>query len=48
MIDRAMLYNEKDYPDPTSFKPERFINKDGQLDHDVRDPALIAFGFGRR
>ena len=42
-----MLYNENDYPDPSTFNPERFI-KDGQLDQDIRDPALIAFGFGRR
>jgi cytochrome P450 len=45
---RAMLYNEDDYPDPSAFKPERFMKKDGQLDQDIRDPALIAFGFGRR
>ena len=44
---RAMLHNEDDYPDPSVFKPERFI-KDGQLDPNVRDPAMIAFGFGRR
>jgi len=47
-INRAMLYNEDDYPDPSAFKPERFIDKDGQLDPNVRDPAMIAFGFGRR
>jgi len=43
----AMLHNEDDYPDPSAFKPERFI-KDGQLDPNIRDPATIAFGFGRR
>jgi len=43
----AMLRNENDYPDPSTFKPERFI-KDGQLDPNIRDPAMIAFGFGRR
>ena len=42
-----MLHNENEYPDPFDFKPERFI-KDGQLDSNIRDPALIAFGFGRR
>ena len=44
---RAMLHNEDDYPDPSAFKPERFI-KDGQLDPNIRDPDMIAFGFGRR
>ena len=44
---RAMLNNETDYPDPSSFKPERYL-KNGQLDPNVRDPALMAFGFGRR
>ncbi|KAK0448479.1 cytochrome P450 [Desarmillaria tabescens] len=35
------------YPDPFSFKPERFM-KDGRLDLTVKDPAIAAFGFGRR
>ncbi|KAF8799127.1 cytochrome P450 [Phlegmacium glaucopus] len=43
----AMLHNEAEYPDPSAFKPERFL-KDGQLDPNIRDPAAIAFGFGRR
>ncbi|KAF8970100.1 cytochrome P450 [Flammula alnicola] len=43
----AMLNDEKDYPDPRSFQPERFL-KDGQLDTSVRDPSTIVFGFGRR
>ena len=42
-----MLHDEDEYPDPFVFKPERFM-KDGQLDSSIRDPALIAFGFGRR
>ena len=37
-----MLHNEDDYPDPLTFKPERFL-KDGQLDPNIRDPAMIAF-----
>ena len=44
---RAMLHNEDDYPDPSAFKPERFL-KDGQLDPNIPDPEMIAFGFGRR
>ena len=48
MIDfRAMLYNEDGYPDPSAFKPERFM-EDGQLDQNIRDPAMIAFRFDRR
>jgi cytochrome P450 len=42
-----MLHDEDDYPDPSSFRPERFL-KDGKLDPSVRDPSQIAFGFGRR
>lgn len=44
---RAILHDEKVYPDPFTFNPERFI-KDGKLDHTVQDPELAAFGYGRR
>ena len=44
---RAMLHDENDYPDPESFKPERYL-KNGLPDPTVRDPATIVFGFGRR
>ncbi|TFK28463.1 cytochrome P450 [Coprinopsis marcescibilis] len=43
----AMLHNEKDYPEPLTYKPSRFI-KDGAIDEDVLDPRKMAFGFGRR
>ncbi|KAF8799108.1 cytochrome P450 [Phlegmacium glaucopus] len=43
----AMLYNEVEYPDPSAFQPERFL-KDGQFDSNIRDPAAMVFGFGRR
>ena len=42
-----MLNDERDYPEPHEFKPERFL-KNGKLDSSVRDPMDIAFGFGRR
>jgi len=44
---RAMLHDENVYPDPASFNPDRFM-RDGKLNPDVPDPALMAFGFGRR
>lgn len=44
---RAMFHDEIIYPDSYTFNPERFI-KNGKIDLTVRDPDLIAFGFGRR
>ena len=46
-LHRAMLNDERDYPEPLEFKPERFL-KNGKLDSSVRDPMDIIFGFGRR
>lgn len=43
-----MLKNPEDYPDPDNFIPERFLDQDGNINPDVRDPSTIAFGFGRR
>ncbi|KAI0085092.1 cytochrome P450 [Irpex rosettiformis] len=42
-----MLHNPEDYPEPDKFNPDRFI-KDGAINPAIRDPATIAFGFGRR
>ncbi|EKM82076.1 hypothetical protein AGABI1DRAFT_105435 [Agaricus bisporus var. burnettii JB137-S8] len=44
----AMLHDETVYPDPFTFKPERFLTKDGKIDKTVRDPRHTCFGFGRR
>ncbi|KAH9956418.1 cytochrome P450, partial [Russula dissimulans] len=42
----AILHDPVMYPEPDSFKPERFLNPDGSLRD---DPVLTAaFGFGRR
>ncbi|KAI0085085.1 cytochrome P450 [Irpex rosettiformis] len=42
-----MLHNPEEYPEPDKFNPGRFI-KDGEINPEIRDPATIAFGFGRR
>lgn len=42
----SILHDEVEYPEPSKFKPERFL-KDGKLNPAVRDPN-VAFGFGRR
>ncbi|TFK41796.1 cytochrome P450 [Crucibulum laeve] len=44
----AMLHDEVEYPDPMVFKPERFLDKSGQMNHNIRDPNTMAFGWGRR
>nr|GAT50887.1 cytochrome P450 [Mycena chlorophos] len=43
----AILHDEKIYPDPYEFKPERWLLPDGTPNSTVPDPAS-AFGFGRR
>ncbi|KAK0234199.1 cytochrome P450, partial [Armillaria fumosa] len=42
---RAMLHDEKDYPNPLVFDPDRFIPQDGE---NVQPKPTAAFGFGRR
>ncbi|KAI0807274.1 cytochrome P450 [Fomes fomentarius] len=44
----AILHDEKAYPNPSSYNPDRFLLSDGTLDPAVRDPSVAAFGFGRR
>lgn len=45
-MSRAVLSDEKVYPNLSIFDPDRFM-KDGALDPSVRDPEA-AFGYGRR
>ncbi|KAK7017743.1 cytochrome P450 [Favolaschia claudopus] len=42
----AILHDERLYPDPYTFKPERFL-LNGKLNPEVRSPDMV-FGFGRR
>jgi cytochrome P450 len=45
-ICRAVLHNPELYPDPETFKPERFLNEDGTFRD---DPTIaLAFGVGKR
>lgn len=46
-ISRAILHDEQEYADPSSFNPDRFL-KDGKLNPNIRDPATVSFGYGRR
>lgn len=46
-MNRAILHNEIEYPNADLFNPDRFM-KGGALDPSIRDPATVAFGFGRR
>ncbi|PBK75827.1 cytochrome P450 [Armillaria solidipes] len=41
----AMLHDEKDYPNPLIFDPERFMSAEGK---EPQPEPIAAFGFGRR
>lgn len=43
----SMMHDERAYPDPHAFNPERWI-LDGCVDPGVQDPRVAVFGFGRR
>ncbi|KAF4616553.1 hypothetical protein D9613_008553 [Agrocybe pediades] len=44
-IVRAMTHDANKYPAPFIFRPERFLDRDGNLNNDSR---VLAYGFGRR
>ena len=45
----SIFRNEEMYgPDTERFNPARFLNADGTLNGEVKDPGDILFGYGRR
>ena len=42
---RAMTRDEDVYPEPSLFKPERFLDQNGCINDDKH---ILAYGFGRR
>ncbi|PPQ83216.1 Dimethyrltryptamine 4-hydroxylase (PsiH) [Psilocybe cyanescens] len=45
---RTVLNDPSEYPNPSEFRPERYLGPDGKPDDTVRDPRKAAFGYGRR
>ena len=45
---RGICHDEKVYPDPKAFNPDRFLGPDGKIDPSVKDPEVRVFGSGRR
>ncbi|TBU23431.1 O-methylsterigmatocystin oxidoreductase [Dichomitus squalens] len=40
--------DERYYPDPEAFRPERFLTEERKLDSTVLNPSHFVFGYGRR
>ena len=44
---RSILHDPETFNNPMEFQPGRYL-KDGKLNPHVMDPAVVAFGYGRR
>ena len=45
---RAICYDESVYPEPHTYNPARFLDKNGRIDPSVKAPEARVFGSGRR
>ncbi|OJT05249.1 O-methylsterigmatocystin oxidoreductase [Trametes pubescens] len=44
----GITHDPAKYPNPSAFKPERYLAADGSFDCSTNDPSRYVFGFGRR
>jgi len=44
---RSITHDPNAYKEPFLYNPDRFL-KNGKIDPTVRDPTVVAFGYGRR
>ncbi|KAH6919275.1 O-methylsterigmatocystin oxidoreductase [Coprinopsis sp. MPI-PUGE-AT-0042] len=44
----AILNDPKVFVNPSQFNPDRYLDKNGNIDTTVLDPEMAAFGYGRR
>ncbi|KAH6905496.1 cytochrome P450, partial [Coprinopsis sp. MPI-PUGE-AT-0042] len=44
----AILNNPEVFVNPRQFNPDRYLDEDGNIDTNVPDPEIAAFGYGRR
>lgn len=47
---RSILHDDQVYPDPFEFKPDRFLDHEGNVAKESKQMVTVrtAFGFGRR